>query len=171
MKLLRLLAAAACVLFLLAGCSAPRPPTNVSSTAPPRWYAPLPHGGTLSDLRRWWQQFDDPLLVDLVEAAQAVSPDVATAGARIAEARSARVASRASMLPALDASGTATRGNAQAGVPLSTIAQAGVQAAWEIDLFGGLGARYDAAGNRLAGAEAASLRVTARRSWQVRRSR
>jgi len=154
MKLLRPLAAAACMLLLLAGCAVSRPPSEAASTPPPRWYAPLPHGGTLSDLRRWWQQFDDPLLVDLVEAAQAVSPDVATAGARIAEARSVRVASRASMLPALDASGSATRGNAQAGIPLSTTAQAGVQASWEIDLFGGLGARYDAAGNRLAGAEA-----------------
>src|SRR5207253_614226 len=84
---------------------------------------------------------DDPLLVDLVAAAQTVSPDIASAGARIAEARSARVAARAAMLPSVDANVSATRGNAQTGVPLSTIVQNTVQTAWEIDLFGGLGAR------------------------------
>lgn len=154
MKLLRPLAAAAGLLLLLAGCAAPRPPASVASPAPPRWYAPLPHGGALADLTQWWRQFDDPLLVDLVAAAQAASPDVATAGARIAEARSARVAAGAAMLPGVDASAQVSRGNAQNGVPLSTIVQSGVQAAWEIDLFGGLGARSDAATARLAGAEA-----------------
>jgi multidrug efflux system outer membrane protein len=153
MKLLRPLAAAA-GLLLLAACAVPRPPAAVAGDPPPRWYAPLPHGGALADLRQWWQQFGDPLMAQLVEAAQAVSPDVATAGARIAEARAARVAAQASMLPSLDGSVSATRGNAQQGVPLSTIVQGSLQTAWEIDLFGGLGARSDAARARLAGAEA-----------------
>ncbi|MBC5782817.1 efflux transporter outer membrane subunit [Ramlibacter sp. USB13] len=155
MKLLRPLAAAAGVLSLLAGCALPRPPSTTASPAPPRWYAPLPHGGTQADLRQWWRRFDDPLLADLVEAAQAASPDVATAGARIAEARSARVAAGAATLPAVDASVSAVRGNAQSGVPaLSTVVQNSVQVSWEADLFGGLGSRVDAATSRLAGAEA-----------------
>src|SRR5215217_2981389 len=153
MKIL-LASTAAAGLLLLAACAAPRPPATVAGDSPPRWYAPLPHGGTLANLRQWWRQFDDPLLGQLVEAAQAASPDVATAGARIAEARSARVAAQAAMLPSVDANVSTTRGNAQSGVPLSTITQAGLQATWEIDLFGGLGARSDAAGARLAGAEA-----------------
>lgn len=154
MKLLRPLAAAAGVSLLLAGCALPRPPGSPSDAAPPRWYAPLPHGGTLSDLRQWWQQFEDPLLVDLIAAAQVASPDVATAGTRIAEARAARTNAGAAMLPRVDASAAVSRGNAQSGVPLSTVYQSGLQAAWEIDLFGGLGARSDAATARLAGAEA-----------------
>src|SRR3954465_12416981 len=118
MRLLRPLAAAAGLLLLLAAGAAPRPPSAASAEAPPRWYAPLPHGGSLADLRQWWQQFDDPLLVDLGEAAQPVSPAVATAGSRIAEARANRVAARAALLPSVDASVAATRGNAQTGVPL-----------------------------------------------------
>jgi outer membrane protein, multidrug efflux system len=153
MKILRPMAAAA-ALLLLAACAVPRPAASVAGDPPPRWYAPLPHGGTLADLRQWWRQFDDSLLAELVEAAQAASPDVVTAGARIAEARSTRVAAQAALLPSLDANVSTTRGNAQSGVPLSTITQAGLQTAWEIDLFGGLGARSDAAGARLAGAEA-----------------
>lgn len=154
MRFLRLLATAAGLLLLLTACAVSRPPSTAASEPPPRWYAPLPHGGRLADLRQWWQQFDDPLLLQLVEAAQAASPDVASAGARIGEARADRVAARSAMLPALDAQASVTRGNAQAGVPLSTISQVGLQAAWEIDLFGGLGARLDAAGARLLGAEA-----------------
>ncbi|MEJ5989502.1 efflux transporter outer membrane subunit [Ramlibacter sp. PS3R-8] len=155
MKHLRPVAAAASLLLLLAGCAVPRPPSSVATEAPPRWYASLPHGGTLSDLRQWWQQFNDPLLVDLVEAAQTANPDIATAAARIAEARSARVAARAALLPTLDGNATLERGNALQGLPLAaTIGQAGLQSAWELDLFGGRGAQSDAAQARLAGAQA-----------------
>ena len=66
MKLLRPLAAAA-VLLWLAGCAVSRPPAAVQDHAPPRWYAPLPHGGALADLRQWWQQFNDPLLRGTVD--------------------------------------------------------------------------------------------------------
>lgn len=154
MRLLRLSAAAAGLLLLLAACAVPRPPSTAASDPPPQWYAPLPHGGRLADLREWWQQFGDPLLVELVTSAQAVNPDVASAGARIAEARANRVAAGAAMLPGVDASAQLSRSNAQPGVPLSTVAQLGLQAGWEIDLFGGLGSRRDAADARLAGAEA-----------------
>lgn len=152
MKLLRPLAAAG--LLLLAGCAVPRPPESVAPKAPPHWYAPLPHGGNLADLKRWWLQFDDPLLIDLVEAAQTANPNVATAATRIAEARSARVAANAAMLPALDATSSISRGNAQAGIPLSTIAQNNLQMAWEIDVFGGRRSQSDAARARERGAQA-----------------
>lgn len=155
MKLLRPVVVAACMLLLLAGCAVPRPPSSVSSEAPPRWYASLPHGGTLSDLRQWWQQFNDPLLVDLVEAAQTANPTVAAAGTRIAEARSARIAARSALLPTLDGTASLQRGNALQGLPMAaTIGQAGLQAAWELDLFGGRAAQSDAARARLSGAHA-----------------
>ncbi|MCC2675939.1 MAG: putative outer rane channel [Ramlibacter sp.] len=155
MKLLRPVAAAAGLLLLLAGCAVSRPPSSVATEAPPRWYASLPHGGTLSDLRQWWQQFNDPLLVDLVEAAQTANPTVAAAGTRIAEARAARIAARAALLPTVDGTASLVRGNAVQGVPMvSTVGQAGLQSAWELDLFGGRAAQSDAARARLAGAEA-----------------
>src|SRR4051794_18603608 len=153
MTLLRLLAVAAALAWL-GGCAASRPPAQVAAAAPPRWYAPLPHGGSVADLQQWWEQFHDPLLVDLVAAAQAASPDVATAAGRIAEARANRVAARAAGLPTVDANVSAIRGNAQTGIPLSTIVQSTVQTAWEADLFGAVGARLEAATARLAGAQA-----------------
>src|SRR5689334_16770627 len=114
----RPLAAAGLALLLsLAGCALPRPPAAPDVPEASRWHAPLPHGGNVTDLTRWWTQFGDPLLVDLVEAAQTVSPTVATAGTRIAEARANRVAARAALLPSLDASLAVVRGNTQAGAP------------------------------------------------------
>ncbi len=153
MKFVRLLTAlaAGCV---LAGCSVTRPPADVPAPTPPEWYAPRPHAGRLADLRQWWQQFSDPLLVDLIDAAEAASPTVASAGARIAEARSNRTRANAALLPTLDANLAVVRSNTTPPVPLATTAQAGLQAGWEIDLFGGNRAALDAAGARLAGSEA-----------------
>ena len=147
-------AAGLLLLFSLAGCALPRPPAAVDAPQAARWQAPLPHGGNVSDLTQWWTQFGDPLLVDLVEAAQTVSPTVATAGTRIAQARAARIAAQSALLPSLDASVSVTRGNAQTGVPLSTLSQANLQTAWEVDVFGGRGAQADAAAARLRGAQA-----------------
>jgi multidrug efflux system outer membrane protein len=154
MNFLRLLAAACCSL-LLAACALPRPPASVEAGTAPRWYAPLPHGGTLADLTQWWQQFNDPVLVDLVSAAQDENADVATSGRRIAEARAARTNAQAALLPSVDVSTSASRGNAQQGMPLlATTLQAGAQLSWEIDLFGANSSRADAARARLRGAEA-----------------
>ena len=143
--------AAACV---LAGCSTPRPPASASAQPPAQWYAPLPHNGTLTDLSAWWAQWDDPLLVELIESAQAANPTIATAASRIRQARATRVAAGAALLPTLDAAGSVSRGNTQPPVPLATIAQGGLQTAWEIDLFGGGRATADAAQARLEGASA-----------------
>lgn len=153
MQTLRLLAALATALGL-AACAVPRPPSSVAAPAASQWYAPLPHDGTLTDLTRWWQQFNDPLLIELIAAAQSASPTVASAATRIAQARANRVTAGAALLPTVDGSVSASRGNPQAGLPVATTLQAGVQAGWELDLFGGNRAVLDAARSRLAGAEA-----------------
>jgi multidrug efflux system outer membrane protein len=153
MKTIRIVAAAAAALWL-GGCAVTRPPASVAAPAPPQWHAPLPHGGTLADLTRWWQQFNDPLLLDLIAASQGASPTIAAAATRIAQARATRVAAGAALLPTLDGQLAAARGNTQPPAPLATTLQAGLQSAWEIDLFGGRGAAAEAATARLAGAQA-----------------
>ena len=153
MRSIHLIAAVALPLWL-AGCAAPAAAPPLAATAPPRWYAPLPHNGALSDLTLWWQQFSDPLLVQVIESAQALSPTVAAARSRIAQARAARVAAGAALLPTLDAQASASRGNAQPPAPLATTVQGGLQAGWEIDLFGGNASALQAARSRLASAQA-----------------
>jgi NodT family efflux transporter outer membrane factor (OMF) lipoprotein len=153
MKKFRLVALGAAVLWFT-GCASPGPPASVAAKAPPQWYAPLPHNGTVAGLTRWWQQFNEPLLVELIDAAQIASPSVASAAARIEQARATRVAAGAALLPALDAVGSASRGNSQPPLPLATTLQAGLQSAWEIDLFGANRAAAGAAQARLEGAAA-----------------
>lgn len=150
-------------LLLLSGCATAPPdttPGSASAPLPPQWHAPLPreqaHGGDLADLSRWWAQFDDPVLLRLVEAGQKVSATLAQAGARIADARAARTAAGAARRPALDATASAGRGLPSPGAPIDTTASIGLQASWELDLFGA----------HRAGARAAQARLeSSRAGW------
>ncbi|RYX94565.1 MAG: efflux transporter outer membrane subunit [Comamonadaceae bacterium] len=155
MKKLRLIAAC-CAPLWLASCATPTPPSSVEAAAPAQWQAPLPHGGTLTELSLWWQQLNDPLLAQLIDAAQAVNPNLATARSRIEQARATRTAAGAALLPALDGSLNASRGLSQSTVPATaaTTVQGGLQAGWEIDLFGGNRSASNAAQLRLDGAQA-----------------
>jgi len=164
-------------LLLLSACAVPRPPEKVDAPMPPAWStplpastAPLPHGGSLPTLGQWWEQLHDPLLVELIFASESVSPTVASAGARIAEARATRVAAGAALIPNLTGQLSASRGNSptsgftgtststtqgvSTSLPILTTGQAGLQSSWEIDLFGGLRANRDASQARLASADA-----------------
>lgn len=128
-------------------------PAAVVSTAPAQWHAPLPHSAAQGDLLTWWQQFNDPLLGRLIEAAQAASPTLSSAAARIASARAAAVAAGAAARPNAQAFAQADRGRDQPGGASYTTAVGGVQASWELDLFGGLAASRDAARARLGSAQ------------------
>lgn len=135
---------------VLAGCaSAPTAERAAAAAAdvpvPAAWQAPLPAGAG----EPAWSRFDDPLLAPLIAAAQAASADVSAAGARIAQARAARVAAGAALLPNANLAASAVRARND---PLSGVANTvsgGLQASWELDLFGGAGAGRDAAQARV----------------------
>lgn len=155
--------AALAVAAVLAGCAS-APPEQVDVTAPAHWRAPqvagvavLPHGGSVPQLLNWWQRWHDPLLVDLIEAAQQASPTLAGAAAKIAQARAGAVGAQAAMLPNLDVQAGVQRGTATQAPLTGTVVnsgQAGLQAQWELDLFGGLRHGNRAAQARLEGAQA-----------------
>ena len=151
-------ALAAATLAGLASCSSgptPLPPAaTAAADSPAQWNAPLPHRGELTALTAWWQQFDDPVLVALIGAAQAASPTIASAVSRIAQSRATRVAAGAALLPSLDGNASAQRGKQDFVSGLANSASVGVQAAWELDLFGGRRAAADAAQARFDGAQA-----------------
>ncbi|WGG51464.1 efflux transporter outer membrane subunit [Rugamonas sp. DEMB1] len=138
----------------LSACASQATPPQVAALAPPQWQAPLPHNGSVADLNDWWRRQDDALLVQLIDAAQQVSPTLATAAARIAQARAERAASGAALAPTLDGAASVGRSSQQSAVPLGTTSQAALQASWEIDLFGAGRAARDAAQARLDGAGA-----------------
>lgn len=138
----------------LAGCTNLMPPKQVDPLVVSQWQAPLPHQGTVGALAQWWQQQGDPLLVELIEAAQTVSPTVAQALARVESARATRTSANAALLPSLDASASVSRGVSQPNVPLATTQTLGLQAAWELDLVGANRAVSHAADAQLQGSQA-----------------
>ena len=115
-------------------------------------------------IARWWEGMGDPQLTTLVNRALASNPDVAIAEARIRKARASLREQRANQLPTVSASGTAIVADLPAGsLALPTQGEqsdriraefynAGLDASWEIDLFG---ARRRAAEGAEAQAQAA----------------
>jgi outer membrane protein, multidrug efflux system len=94
-------------------------------------------------LARWWENFNDPELNALVARAIAANLDLRQAESRIRQARAARAAVAATLFPQVTANGSYTRsrtpGDPTEQLP-ATVAdawQAGLDATWEIDIFGG----------------------------------
>jgi len=98
----------------------------------------------VADLAQWWDRLNDPLLNALVEEAVQGNLDVASAKARIREARATRRQAIGALFPSVTGSGSATRSRtAASGVdgvtsPPYTANQfeAGFDASWELDVFG-----------------------------------
>ncbi|MGV7211447.1 TolC family protein [Oxalobacteraceae bacterium A2-2] len=147
-------AAAAAVAAALAGCATSSTPPAVAAPLPQQWQAPLPHGGSQAGMADWWRHHADPLLAQLIASAQEASPSVASAAARIAQARAERVASGAALAPTVDAVASTSRASQQSTTPMGTTSTASLQAAWEIDVFGANRAARDAAQQRLDSAQA-----------------
>ena len=154
---------AAPVVLLLSGCAlteglfttvGPKYQPPVAAVA--AWFSPpprveptpaTPHGGDREALSAWWRQFNDPVLTELQAAAQRESATLAQAVARIARARADAVAANALGNPSLDGTAGASRSAFSFGGPAvqRNQAQAGVQSAWEIDLFGGAARQRESA--------------------------
>ena len=142
-------AAIAVLLVILTGCTVGpdfRPPQPV---LPDDWHGapPPPVGGippATADLSQWWTIFGDPTLSALIVRATAANLDLQLAEARIRQARAARAVAGGGLGPTLDAAGSYQRSR----TPTTTAAgehtgvtgdqyQAGFDAGWEIDIFGG----------------------------------
>ncbi|UDL86999.1 efflux transporter outer membrane subunit [Mesorhizobium sp. PAMC28654] len=93
-----------------------------------------------AQLAKWWQRLRDPQLNTLVEEAVAGNLDVATAKAKIREARASYRQSAGTLLPSADGSGSVTRNKSAVTTSGSNAIyseyQAGFDASWELDLFG-----------------------------------
>jgi outer membrane protein, multidrug efflux system len=101
-----------------------------------------------TDLATWWQTFDDPMLNQIVALALSSNLDEKIAIARIREERAYVVISRAGLYPTIDTSGSYTRQRYSANTPFGffpqllprdeNIYEAGFDASWELDVFGGI---------------------------------
>ncbi len=99
-----------------------------------------------SELVRWWKTFNDPALSGLIERAFAANLDVKAAEARIRQARAVRVGVGSALWPTGDAAGSYTRGRPAGERALtSNLYRTGLDAAWELDVFGGIRRGIEAA--------------------------
>ncbi|MDR2856802.1 MAG: efflux transporter outer membrane subunit [Novosphingobium sp.] len=124
---------------------------------------------TAEDITRWWRNFDDPVLGQLVEQAASANLDLAQAAARLRQAREALAVSRSELFPTISGSAGANRtetlrgGGTTLTLPDGTVTSTGgsgrsnfslgLDASYQIDLFGGIRrgveasrAQYQAAG-------------------------
>lgn len=130
--------ALAVITSLISACTLIPAYQSPSASLPGQWQAALPHGGNTANLKGWWQQFNDPVLVELLDAAEQDNPSLEKAAAAIREARASITSAKAAGLPAVDGSATSTRSssNRLQHTEAATTSTAGLDASWEIDLFG-----------------------------------
>jgi NodT family efflux transporter outer membrane factor (OMF) lipoprotein len=122
---------------LLGACTVTKPPASPEAALPAAWYAPpLPHQGRTGALAAWWSQFDDPVLIQWIERAQAQSPSIAAARAQVFGARAAVAGAESAAGPQAALVASAARGRSSDTVPLGTSFSAGAQASWAVDLWG-----------------------------------
>jgi len=152
------------LVVLLAGCTVgPNYQKNSlsDSGAPVGWHAKVAHQGKVSGISQWWRRFDDPALTRLIENAERNSPTLEASLALISKARASVKSSRGDLFPSLYGTGSAGRSNGQTGGTtqagggaISNTGSAGLDASWEVDLFGGNRRNIQASQARLEGAEA-----------------
>lgn len=110
---------------------------------PARWLYIPQHSQTLPPDDDWWRGFNDPLLDTLISVAVERNYNVAIAARRIAAADAAVKSARAGYFPSIGVSADYNMGRgsgnlAKAPLPAtqSRAMSLGVNASWEIDLFG-----------------------------------
>lgn len=98
------------------------------------------------NLASWWQSLGDSTLTNLIMNSLESNKDLASARAKIKEARAALGINKAAMLPWLDTSNSwsATRSPLNTGGEKVDTYRLGVDASWEIDIFGGRRATVEA---------------------------
>ncbi len=137
-------------------------------TVPSGWTGvPAAPGGGASvatpgpaSVAEWWKVFNDPTLEKLISEAVKANLGLQQARARILQARAVRMGAGAGLWPTVTASASDTESGSTAatiggsttgpttgsGTTRRNLAQVGLDAAWELDFFGGVRRGIEAAG-------------------------
>jgi NodT family efflux transporter outer membrane factor (OMF) lipoprotein len=139
--------ACAAILVLQAACSTPAPrPAGLPVDVPGQFS----RQGEMPTREDWWTALDDPRLDDLVEEALSGNFSLQTAWHRVVQARELAVQAGADLFPELDATAGAERTVSEMDRPgsdrdYSTRLSLGLRAGYEVDLWGRIRSRADAA--------------------------
>ncbi|MGH7144380.1 MAG: efflux transporter outer membrane subunit [Planctomycetota bacterium] len=157
------LGALAAAAALAAGCAVGPDYVAPKTAMPTGWTgsaasATLHTVPALPHLADWWTVFKDPELDSLIQRAMAANLDLDQADARLRQARAARAVAAGGEWPTADASagyqagGGGTSGSTGRNQGNSQLFHAGLDAAWEVDIFGGTRRSIEAADADLAAA-------------------
>jgi NodT family efflux transporter outer membrane factor (OMF) lipoprotein len=140
---------------LLAACTVGPDYRAPTTTVPAGFGGPEGDAAVRQPVAEWWTTFGDPTLDSLVDRAVRANPDLRAAQARIRAARARRGVVAADALPSVDAGAGASRSRTSDHIsdyPGSTsdLFQAGFDAVWELDVFGGVRREVEAADADLA---------------------
>lgn len=147
----------------VAGCSALGPDYQRPAVVLPAQYPQAVAEAAPAVPADWWRLFGDEQLTRLVDQALAANADVAQAAARVELAAALLREADGAQSPSLDASGSAGRSQTGAGVPGNTSGRTitgndfrlGLNAAYQVDLFGQLRRADEAARAGLLASQAA----------------
>ena len=130
-------------------------PATTTATAGPFVAANSPAIQPLAPVPdNWWRLYNDPVLDGLIADALAHNTDVRAAVARLARARASLRESKVDRLPQGGVSASATRGRDEGSSDASTSYSAGLEVAYEVDLFGRVARGVEAARGDVGAAEA-----------------
>ncbi|MBD3266758.1 efflux transporter outer membrane subunit [bacterium] len=142
------------LLVLISGCASVGPNYIQPPLPKPNYSDVLQKDGekskiTQTALAAWWDTLDDPILTDLIHTAVTNSLDIREAQASVRAARARLGISRAKLFPQLDANANYNKSGASDNTVFSIgeteLYQAGFDASWEIDIFGGTRRNVEAA--------------------------
>jgi outer membrane protein, multidrug efflux system len=120
----------------LPGCADFRPDSRLPAEADvPAAWSESTSTITSGPALLWWRRFDDPLMSELVEQALQANTGVLGAQAALRAARATREVAAAALQPTVGSSASVQRGSND-GQSTGNLFRAGVDAAWELDVFG-----------------------------------
>jgi efflux transporter, outer membrane factor (OMF) lipoprotein, NodT family len=133
-------------LLFLSGCASTaqleQQQTDFQTTLPSTWTNAGDHTATFTntELSSWWSTFNDPQLTALIDEALVNNTDIRSSLSTIRQARAQRGLENAALWPSLSGSAGASEShsrNRDSGNHQSSQSyNAGLDASWEIDLFG-----------------------------------
>jgi outer membrane protein, multidrug efflux system len=153
----RVIAIASACLVFLAGCKVGPNYKQPQTSTPAQWTSPLAGGETNGpvDLAEWWKNFGDTNLDSYITTAVQSNLTLQIAEARVREARAEKDVAYGGLWPSLGSSASYSRNRygknsyppiGTFGIPLEYNAyNAGFDAAWELDVFGGTRRAVEAA--------------------------
>jgi outer membrane protein, multidrug efflux system len=141
---MRTCALVALIATILGGCTVGPDYVRPVVDTPTAWRIDYPKAAEVANTK-WWEQFGDPVLNELIETALRDNRDLRIAAARVEQFAGALVATRSQLYPQIGYNADASRfRSSRLGVPAIpspvdpyfTLYQASLGASWQIDLFG-----------------------------------